>query len=150
MSISLTPDVIFNKPEIKSLLSTDLFLVSREVNGGRQLSKFSKLDLINTLPFVPIGTVTLWAGKAVAPIPAGYRICDGSALPLSTYPDLFSAIGYEYTKESETLQDGIPVFKLPNLSNNSPLDKMKFIIAILIKFFRSILILVLSFFINKK
>jgi hypothetical protein len=128
MSISLTPDVINNKPEIKSLISTDLLLVSREINGGRQLSKISKADFLNTLPLVPTGTITIWAGKPITPIPAGYRICDGSALPISIYSELFSIIGHEYTKDSETIQDGIPVFKLPNLSNSSPIDKLKFII----------------------
>jgi hypothetical protein len=128
LSITLTPDVIYNKPEIKSLISTDLLLVSREINGGRQLSKISKTDLLNTLSLVPIGTITIWAGKPITPIPAGYRICDGSALPVGIYSDLFSIIGNEYTKDSETIQDGIPVFKLPNLSNSSPIDKLKFII----------------------
>jgi hypothetical protein len=128
ISISLTPDVIFNKPAITSLISTDLLLVSREVNGVRQLSKISKPDFLNTLALVPIGTITIWAGTPIAAIPSGYRICDGSALPVSTYSDLFSIIGYEYTNSNEKIQDGIPVFKLPNLSNSSPIDKLKFII----------------------
>jgi hypothetical protein len=128
ISISLTPDLIYNKPEIKSLISTDLLLVSREINGGRQLSKISKTDLLSALALVPIGTITIWAGTPIAAIPSGYRICDGSALPVSTYSDLFSIIGYEYTNSNEKIQDGIPVFKLPNLSNSSPIDKLKFII----------------------
>lgn len=128
ISISLTPDVIFNKPEITSLISNDLLLVSREVNGVRQLSKISKPNFLNTLALVPIGTITIWAGTPIAAIPSGYRICDGSALPVSTYSDLFSIIGYEYTNSNEKIQDGIPVFKLPNLSNSSPIDKLKFII----------------------
>jgi len=128
MSISLTPDVIYNKPEITNLINTDLLLVSRESNGTRQLNKISKNSLLNTLPLVPIGTITIWAGKPTAAIPNGYRICDGSSLEQSLYSDLFSVIGYEYTGDNETIQDGIPVFKLPNLSNSNPIDKLKFII----------------------
>jgi hypothetical protein len=128
MTISLTPDVIYNKPEITNLISTDLLLVSRESNGSRQLTRISKNSLLNTLPLVPIGTITIWAGKPTAAIPNGYRICDGSSLAQSSYSDLFSVIGYEYTGNNETIQDGIPVFKLPNLSNSSPIDKLKFII----------------------
>jgi len=120
MTISLTPDMIANKPEITSLISTDLFLVSRESNGSRQLSKISKNSLLNSLPLVPVGTITIWAGKPTAAIPPGYLICDGTALPQSLYSDLFSTIGHEYTADNETIRDGIPVFKLPNLSNSSP------------------------------
>jgi hypothetical protein len=128
ISISLTSNAIYSKPEITSLISTDLFLVSRESNGSRQLSKISKNSLLNSLPLVPIGTITIWAGKPTAAIPPGYLICDGTALPQSLYSDLFSIIGHEYTANNETIRDGIPVFKLPNLSNSSPIDKLKFII----------------------
>jgi hypothetical protein len=128
MSISLTPDVIYNKLEITSLIPTDLLLVSRESNGSRQLNKISKNSLLNSLPLVPVGTITIWAGKPTAAIPPGYSICDGSALPQSTYSDLFSVIGYEYTEEGASIQNGIAVFKLPNLSNSNPIDKLKFII----------------------
>ena len=128
--ISLSPDVINNKPSITNLISTDSLLVSRELGGVRQLNKISKFDLINTLPLVLIGTITLWAGKTSAAIPNGYRICDGSALPEGTYSDLFKVIGYEYTNTiiGENVQDGIPVFKLPNLSGNAPSTKLKYII----------------------
>jgi Phage Tail Collar Domain len=128
ISISLTSNAIYNKPEITSLISTDLFLVSRESNGSRQLTKISKNSLLNSLPLVPVGTITIWAGKPTAAIPPGYLICDGTALPQSLYSDLFSTIGHEYTADNETIRDGIPVFKLPNLSNSSPIDKLKFII----------------------
>jgi hypothetical protein len=126
--ISLNPDVINNKPSITNLISTDLLLVSRELGGVRQLNKISKFDLLNTLPLVPVGTITLWAGKTSADIPNGYRICDGSALPEGSYSDLFRVIGYEYTNTviGENVQDGIPVFKLPNFS--APLPKLKYII----------------------
>jgi hypothetical protein len=128
--ISLNPDVINNKPSITNLISTDLLLVSRELDGVRQLNKISKFDLINSLPLVPIGTITLWAGKASVGIPDGYRICDGSSLPEGSYSDLFRVIGYEYTNIliGENIQDGISVFKLPNLSGNAPSPKLKYII----------------------
>jgi Phage Tail Collar Domain len=134
MTISLTPDVIANKPEITSLVSSDLLLVSRELSGSRQLNRISKNNLVSTLPFVAIGTITIWAGSPLAALPLGYRICDGSSLPTSVYPDLFNVIGYSYTRIDpanhidESIQDNISVFKLPNLSNDSPLDNLKFII----------------------
>jgi hypothetical protein len=134
MPIALSPEVISNKPEITSLINSDLLLVSREINGTRQLNRISKNNLTATLPLVPIGTITIWAGTSLTALPLGYRICDGSSLPTSVYPDLFSIIGYNYTRIDpvnhidESVQDNISVFKLPNLSNNSPIDKLKFII----------------------
>jgi hypothetical protein len=126
----LDPDIINNKPSVTNLISTDLLLISRDLGGIRQLNKISKSDLIGTLPLVPVGTITLWAGKATSPIPSGYRICDGSALPEGAYSDLFRVIGYEYTNtvNGENVQDGIAVFKLPNLTGSAPSPKLKYII----------------------
>jgi hypothetical protein len=128
--ISLDPNIINNKPSITNLISTDLLLVSRDLGGSRQLNKISKSDLLRTLPLVQIGTITLWAGKATASVPSGYRICDGSALPEGAYSDLFRVIGYEYTNTiaGENVQDGIAVFKLPNLTGSTPSPKLKYII----------------------
>ena len=43
----------------------------------------------------PTGIVYQWAG-AIANIPSGYLLCDGSSLLRSSYPSLFSAIGVIY------------------------------------------------------
>lgn len=60
---------------------------------------------------LPIGTIVEYAG---ATAPAGYRICDGSALLVADYPLLFDVIGYTYGGADD-------VFNLPNFKGKSPI-----------------------------
>ena len=60
---------------------------------------------------LPIGTIVEYAG---ATAPAGYRICDGSALLVADYPVLFDVIGYTYGGADD-------VFHLPNFKGKSPM-----------------------------
>lgn len=57
--------------------------------------------------FVPVGTI-LWSANAT--VPAGYLLCNGSAVGRTTYPELFSAIGTAFGSG-----DGSTTFNLPNL-----------------------------------
>jgi microcystin-dependent protein len=50
---------------------------------------------INEVDETPTGIVYQWAG-AIANIPSGYLLCDGSSLLRSSYPGLFTAIGTIY------------------------------------------------------
>lgn len=61
-------------------------------------------DAINTL--IPAGTVMAYAGSTV---PAGYLVCNGSAVSRTTYADLFAAIGTMYGSG-----DGSTTFNLPD------------------------------------
>jgi len=145
----LNSNIIANKDKIDDFTSDDLLLVSgeRSINGitSNNLYKISKTDLINSLPCVAIGSIIIWSGNPNNDLPSGYRICDGSSLKRSDYPELFSVIGNIYTPTGQDQENGIPVFKLPNLSNdstniksnlggplnivdNNPLNNLKFII----------------------
>jgi len=63
---------------------------------------------------MPVGTVLAFAGEVTrqaTPLFAqGYLVCDGSALPVSEFNELFLAIGYQY---SPSASGG--TFYLPNL-----------------------------------
>ena len=56
---------------------------------------------------VPAGTMQMFAGNT---IPAGWLLCDGSAVSRTDYAKLFSAIGTIYGEG-----DGSTTFALPNL-----------------------------------
>ena len=60
---------------------------------------------------LPAGTVLSWAG-AVEDIPAGYQLCDGSAISRTVYSDLYLAIG-----DTHGAGDGSTTFNLPDLRN---------------------------------
>ena len=57
--------------------------------------------------FVPVGTI-IWSANAT--VPAGYLLCNGSAVGRETYPELFAAIGTTFGSG-----DGSTTFNLPNL-----------------------------------
>ena len=56
---------------------------------------------------VPVGTI-IWSANAA--VPAGYLLCNGSAVGRATYPELFAAIGTAFGSG-----DGSTTFNLPNL-----------------------------------
>jgi microcystin-dependent protein len=59
---------------------------------------------------IPIGSVFVWAGKAVLPAPTAHLICDGSAISRSIYWELFDTIGTLYGSG-----DGTTTFNIPNM-----------------------------------
>ena len=62
-----------------------------------------------------VGTIKPW-GKATAP--AGYVLCDGSAISRTTFADLFAVIGTTYgTGDNST------TFNVPNLTGKFPQGK---------------------------
>jgi len=59
--------------------------------------------------WLPPGTILMWGGSQ-ASIPAGWLLCDGSAVSRTTYARLFAAIGTVHG-----VGDGVTTFNLPNL-----------------------------------
>ena len=68
------------------------------------------LDNLGTLP---IGTIIPYASNTKTP--AGFLICDGSAVSRTTYADLYAIIGTQYGSG-----DGSTTFNLPNLKGRIP------------------------------
>jgi microcystin-dependent protein len=90
--------------------------------AASKLSLTGSLDVSGTLSVagvpvgggagLPTGAVCQFAGSAA---PAGYLICDGSAVSRTTYSALFTAIGTTYGAG-----DGTTTFNLPNLQQRVP------------------------------
>ena len=64
-------------------------------------------DINGNVDLIPAGTMQMFAGNT---IPAGWLLCDGSAISRTNYAKLFSAIGTIYGKGN-----GSTTFALPNL-----------------------------------
>lgn len=72
----------------------------------------SSYDVVGSNESVPVGSI-IWSARTTAP--AGYLICDGTAVSRTTYADLFAAIGTKYGTGN-----GSSTFNLPNLIDKFP------------------------------
>lgn len=68
-----------------------------------------------SLTGTPAGTINMFAGTTA---PAGFLVCDGSAISRSTYAALFAVIGTTYGSG-----DGTTTFNLPNLKGKVPVGQ---------------------------
>lgn len=66
-------------------------------------------------PGLPVGSIQAFAG---ANAPAGWLLCDGSAVTRGNYPDLYNTIGNTYGSG-----DGSTTFNLPDLRGRVPAGK---------------------------
>jgi microcystin-dependent protein len=64
-------------------------------------------------PGLPVGSIQAFAG---ANAPAGWLLCDGSAVTRGNYPDLYNTIGNTYGSG-----DGSTTFNLPDLRGRMPM-----------------------------
>lgn len=62
-------------------------------------------------PLMPAGSVIAWAGASV---PAGWLLCDGSAISRTTYAALFAACSTDFG-----IGDGSTTFNVPDLSDRT-------------------------------
>lgn len=82
----------------------------RAADGSNSTQLFGNPDGTLTWggqPLLPIGVVQAFAGTT---IPAGWLLCDGSAVSRTTYANLFAVIGTTYGSG-----DGSTTFNVPNL-----------------------------------
>lgn len=68
-----------------------------------------------TVPYMPSGSITMWAGATGSP-PTGWLTCKGQSLSTSTYADLFAAIAYTYGGSGSS-------FSLPDLQGRVPVGE---------------------------
>ena len=66
---------------------------------------FANNFIVNKINLIPSGTIFTFA-KTISP--SGYLICDGSNLQISSYPDLYDAIGFIYNSSPPTGSFTIP------------------------------------------
>ena len=62
---------------------------------------------------MPIGSIIMWAGIS-SRVPSGWMWCDGRSLSTTSYPDLYSCLGYMYGGSGNN-------FKIPDLRQRFPL-----------------------------
>jgi microcystin-dependent protein len=110
----ISSSFITNKTLTTDSFVTDEFLINR----AGSLRRLSKQSLISNIPLVPTGVIMPFAGTVV---PLGYLLCDGSEQLISTYPELFAIIQYNY--RSISLLTGTGTFALPDLRGRFPLGR---------------------------
>lgn len=97
---------------VKSILTADgkVYATAPTTPTGAISNEIATANWVRTLiqggSGVPTGTVSAYAGSTP---PAGYLICDGSAVSRTTYAALFAVIGTTYGAG-----DGNSTFNLPN------------------------------------
>lgn len=84
------------------------------VNAAQRLNELA--SGISSLPTVQVGTLFAFAGDTA---PAGYLLCDGSAVSRTTYANLFTVIGVTYGAGN-----GSTTFDLPDLRERVPLGRL--------------------------
>ena len=52
-------------------------------------------ETLKSIISVPVGSVTMYAGSTT---PDGYKVCDGTYLPIKEYPELYAVIGNRYNE----------------------------------------------------
>jgi len=82
-------------------------LPSQTGNAGKYLQTNGSKASWQQVSGTPVGTIIVWSTSTA---PAGYLICDGSAVSRTTYAALFAVIGTTYGEG-----DGNSTFNLPNV-----------------------------------
>ena len=112
---TLSDNIIADKQAVVDSLDSDFFLMYRaSLSPG--LRKINKSTLFSTAGFVPTGAIFPYAG--VTP-PVGYLLCDGSEQFITSYPELYSVLGYTYKALSQLT--GFNTFALPDLRGRFPI-----------------------------
>lgn len=113
---TLSAGFITNKTAITESSNSDLMLVFRNIGNSSELKSITKSNFLASVPGVPVGAILPFAG--VVP-PAGYLLCDGSEVLVSSYPALYKIIGTYYRDSDQLVGSG--TFALPDLRGRFPL-----------------------------
>jgi microcystin-dependent protein len=111
----LSSDFINTKTSVIDSIVTDELIINRIGTG---LRKTNKQTFFSNVATVPTGSILPFAGTTV---PNGYLLCDGSEQLISSYPELFTVIGYTYKPLVDIL--GVSTFAVPDLRGRFPLGK---------------------------
>jgi microcystin-dependent protein len=111
----LSSDFINTKTPVIDSIATDELIINRIGTG---LQKTNKQTFLSNVATVPTGSILPFAGTTV---PNGYLLCDGSEQLISSYPELFTVIGYTYKPLVDIV--GVSTFAVPDLRGRFPLGK---------------------------
>lgn len=116
---TITSSLISSKDEVSDSRYTDYLLVYRTGSGSTSgLKKQTKDTFLSNVPVMPVGAIIPFAGEI---LPAGYLLCDGSEVSISSYISLFNVIQYSYKTRDSLL--GSSTFGLPDLRGRFPLGR---------------------------
>lgn len=115
LTATISPDFMSTKNVATKSLDTDEILTYRPSTG---MERTSKKLLLKSVPVVPAGAIMPYAGITA---PIGYLLCDGSEVPIDSYPALFDIIKYSYRNKAGLLGDN--TFALPDLRGRFPLGR---------------------------
>lgn len=118
LNTTLGDTLISSKESAVSVEENDSFLVFKPTSVAPRLRKIDKATLFRGIASVPVGSIMPYAGDVP---PEGFLFCDGSEQRRSTYPALFSIIGFKY--RSEFLLTGLDTFAVPDLRGRFPLGR---------------------------
>ena len=118
LNATLGDSLISSKESAISLEENDSFLVYKPSSVAPRLRKVDKATLFRGIASVPVGSIMPYAGDVP---PEGFLFCDGSEQRRSSYPTLYSIIGFKY--RSEFLLTGLDTFALPDLRGRFPLGR---------------------------
>jgi len=118
LNATLGDSLISSKESAVSLEENDSFLVFKPSSVAPRLRKVDKATLFRGIASVPVGSIMPYAGDVP---PEGFLFCDGSEQRRSSYPTLFSLLGFKY--RSEILLTGLDTFALPDLRGRFPLGR---------------------------
>lgn len=118
LNSTLNDTLISSKENAISLEENDLFLVFKPNSVAPKLRKVDKATLFRGIASVPVGSIMPFAGDSA---PEGFLFCDGSEQRRSSFPTLFSIIGFKY--RAELLLSGLDTFALPDLRGRFPLGR---------------------------
>jgi microcystin-dependent protein len=112
--------LIANKTLTATSNNDDQLLINKVSGTNRGLFRITKQSLLGNIPRMPAGIIMPYGGNTA---PAGWLFCYGQLLTISSYSELFSAIGYAF-KDQGLVPAG--KFALPDFRGRSPvgLDNM--------------------------
>lgn len=113
---TLSAGYLTGRTQVNTSFNSDLMLVFQNTGASSQVNTISKSNFLASVPIVPIGAILPFAGSIV---PRGFLLCDGSEIISSSYPELFTLIGYTYRNSIDLVGDG--TFALPDLRGRFPL-----------------------------
>jgi len=101
---------VTNLPLLESDLDT---LAVRKLATGLD-SRLASLEAVGISDTIPVGTMNIFAGSST---PAGWLLCDGSAVGRSTYANLYKVLG---SGSIWGVGDGATTFNLPDMRESTP------------------------------
>lgn len=118
-SVRLKNTLISERTETLNASNLDEILINRkDIAGDVGLFKITKQNFLKSIPLMPIGMISPYAGQTV---PTGWLLCDGSEIRKSEYLELFNIIGFTFKPEYEISDQGVQFFGLPDLRGRFPL-----------------------------